>query len=370
MLVKEIQELLHVSSHTLRYYEKMGLLKPKRDQNGYRNYSQEDVLKIKKILFLRELDLSLDDIQKIINHEIEFQTVLKNHLKHLDQKISSLQYIKDICLDLKDQEIPLLDTIVEENVLANQQIDHQELKKCFEKVINYIKPLKTVVIGYRIDSNSFLGSLLFVIILSIVVGSGLAIGLPISIAYLNQQFINSNLKPLPTFTTNLTMTLIAIGICFILLMLMMAYHCGKQKYLELTENNISVCSLEYQSRWSILKGMISKNYYKGNLNYSYQDVIKVNISLLFNTLPAYRVGNYRTYNLHFYTLFNDGNKFEIDSGLYFGEKYQDAYRILVQKEVPIETTDEIISFLNQDELKMYDYFENIYHLNSSKSKKL
>ena len=38
MQIKEVQEKLKISSYTLRYYEKMGLIQPYRDENGYRNY--------------------------------------------------------------------------------------------------------------------------------------------------------------------------------------------------------------------------------------------------------------------------------------------------------------------------------------------
>ena len=46
MQIKEVQEKLKISSYTLRYYEKMGLIQPYRDENGYRNYNEEDVHKI------------------------------------------------------------------------------------------------------------------------------------------------------------------------------------------------------------------------------------------------------------------------------------------------------------------------------------
>jgi len=46
MQIKEVQEKLKISSYTLRYYEKMGLIQPYRDENGYRNYNEEDIHKI------------------------------------------------------------------------------------------------------------------------------------------------------------------------------------------------------------------------------------------------------------------------------------------------------------------------------------
>lgn len=51
MKIKEAQEKLDISSYTLRYDEKMKLIKPYRDENGYRNYSEDDIKTLKKIRF-------------------------------------------------------------------------------------------------------------------------------------------------------------------------------------------------------------------------------------------------------------------------------------------------------------------------------
>ena len=61
MQIKEVQEKLKISSYTLRYYEKMGLIQPYRDENGYRNYSEEDIHKIERIMFLRDINVPIED---------------------------------------------------------------------------------------------------------------------------------------------------------------------------------------------------------------------------------------------------------------------------------------------------------------------
>ena len=53
MQIKEVQEKLKISSYTLRYYEKMGLIQPYRDENGYRNYNEEDIHNRKNYVFKR-----------------------------------------------------------------------------------------------------------------------------------------------------------------------------------------------------------------------------------------------------------------------------------------------------------------------------
>ena len=40
-----------------------------------------------------------------------------------------------------------------------------------------------------------------------------------------------------------------------------------------------------------------------------------------------------------------------------------VYQILRNKNIDIQASDEVIDFFEQDELKLYDFFENIYHKN-------
>ena len=55
MKIKQAEELAGISSKNIRFYEEQGLLQPKRSENGYRNYSIEDVELLKCIKFLRKL---------------------------------------------------------------------------------------------------------------------------------------------------------------------------------------------------------------------------------------------------------------------------------------------------------------------------
>ena len=52
MTIKEIEKVLGIPRATVRFYEKEGLLAPCRTENGYRDYSDEDVKKLKKIIFV------------------------------------------------------------------------------------------------------------------------------------------------------------------------------------------------------------------------------------------------------------------------------------------------------------------------------
>lgn len=66
--VKKLASLAGVSVRTLHYYDKLGLLKPRyRQENGYRHYDEDSIIRLQQIMFFRELGFSLDEVGKIIS---------------------------------------------------------------------------------------------------------------------------------------------------------------------------------------------------------------------------------------------------------------------------------------------------------------
>lgn len=67
MKIKEVSDISGLSVRTLHYYDKMGLLTPKRNSNNeYREYTQEDLETLQQILFFKECGFSLIKIKQII----------------------------------------------------------------------------------------------------------------------------------------------------------------------------------------------------------------------------------------------------------------------------------------------------------------
>ena len=67
MLIGELARELGVSTKTLRHYERIGLLpEAGRTENGYRVYGEDAVLQARRIVKLRQLDLSLDAIRGLL----------------------------------------------------------------------------------------------------------------------------------------------------------------------------------------------------------------------------------------------------------------------------------------------------------------
>lgn len=82
---KELAEISGVSTRTLRYYDQIGLLCPKRaDENNYRVYGKREVDLLQQILFYRELGIGLKEISDILNApDFNAQSALTSHLSEL-----------------------------------------------------------------------------------------------------------------------------------------------------------------------------------------------------------------------------------------------------------------------------------------------
>lgn len=89
-------KLANVTERTIRYYDKIGLLKPSFVmENGYRRYTQSDLLKLQKILSLKHMGFSLDEIYPMVSKEQNIKESFSMQIDLLDSQIKHLQVIKD-----------------------------------------------------------------------------------------------------------------------------------------------------------------------------------------------------------------------------------------------------------------------------------
>lgn len=108
--IKEAEELTGISRQNIRYYEKMGLLNPKRDAgNGYRKYDEEDIERLKAILLFRKLDMPLEEIRKLLDHEIDLQQALDTQKVYLQQEKQKLEAALAFCDTIQEQDLAELD---------------------------------------------------------------------------------------------------------------------------------------------------------------------------------------------------------------------------------------------------------------------
>lgn len=84
MPIQQVARLAGTTSRTLRHYDSIGLLRPARTgANGYRLYGSAELIRLQRILLLRQLGLGLAQIADALNAHGDEATALRTHLEWL-----------------------------------------------------------------------------------------------------------------------------------------------------------------------------------------------------------------------------------------------------------------------------------------------
>lgn len=105
MNTKQVEEIVGLSRQNIRYYEKEGLLTPNREEgNSYRDYSEEDIRRLKIIKMLRMLDMPLKEIERVLKNQISIQEAVTLRQREILEHQKQLQAAIDICNQLKKEK--------------------------------------------------------------------------------------------------------------------------------------------------------------------------------------------------------------------------------------------------------------------------
>lgn len=88
--IKEIEQKTGMTRANIRYYEAEGLIHPQRRENGYREYTAENVDALLKIKLLRSMDISLEDIRRLQAGETTLQETAQTQIAILSEKRDTL----------------------------------------------------------------------------------------------------------------------------------------------------------------------------------------------------------------------------------------------------------------------------------------
>ncbi|WBW97843.1 MerR family transcriptional regulator [Oceanirhabdus sp. W0125-5] len=121
MRISEVSQKYGISNDALRYYEKLGMLKPDRSM-GKREYSISDCNKIKSILQLKKLMFTLSEIKEIlevdqqVDSNISKGIIRDGDLERLKKIISDkFEYIRGLEQDIKTakEQLKAIETKIE-----------------------------------------------------------------------------------------------------------------------------------------------------------------------------------------------------------------------------------------------------------------
>ncbi len=97
MTIKELEERTGMLRANIRFYEEEGLLNPKRLANGYRDYSEEDVLTLERIKLLRQLQLDIGTIRMVQEGTLHLEQAMFAQLNKLEGDRVLIERAAEVC---------------------------------------------------------------------------------------------------------------------------------------------------------------------------------------------------------------------------------------------------------------------------------
>ena len=141
MTIKELEQQLEIPRATIRFYEKENLISPKRGGNSYREYSEEDVETLRKIIILRKIGLSVADIKNLLDGNLSLQPVLEKNISELQTQIKELEGAVSVCkiMQNRNEEVSDLDTNLYWNEIEEKEKAGLKFKEILNDVIEFEK---------------------------------------------------------------------------------------------------------------------------------------------------------------------------------------------------------------------------------------
>lgn len=94
MRLNEVIKQVDLSKRAIKFYEEKGLLKTKRDSNGYRNYTDKDISLLKEISSYRKMGIGLSDIKGILNDKSVLKQILIEKKKEITISQNELEALE------------------------------------------------------------------------------------------------------------------------------------------------------------------------------------------------------------------------------------------------------------------------------------
>ncbi|MGX7264938.1 MerR family transcriptional regulator [Enterococcus crotali] len=138
--VQQAAAILNIPKSTLRYYDKVDLLKPTRKENGYRIYKELDLIMIKYIVVMKYGEFNLEETQlvlKMIGTETTASCREKTELL-----IESKKKVFQAKIDYYKQMLSLFEKIPEINDLNLEK--ENEIDRYIEEIYHMISENGTI----------------------------------------------------------------------------------------------------------------------------------------------------------------------------------------------------------------------------------
>lgn len=103
MDIREVERSTGLERANIRFYEKEGLIQPKRRENGYRDYTAEDVKTLLRVKLLRRLMLSVEEIRSLQEAQVDLGVLLDQKMEELREKQRELAAAQRVCERIREE---------------------------------------------------------------------------------------------------------------------------------------------------------------------------------------------------------------------------------------------------------------------------
>ena len=98
MRIKEVEDLVGITKKNIRFYEKEGLLTPGRElENSYRDYTEDDLRRLRVIKLLRKLDMPISAISDVLEERQSLPEALHLHSLLLEEQRCGIVNAQRVC---------------------------------------------------------------------------------------------------------------------------------------------------------------------------------------------------------------------------------------------------------------------------------
>ncbi|UWR03962.1 Cu(I)-responsive transcriptional regulator [Ruegeria conchae] len=110
MNIGDVAERSGLPAKTIRYYEDIGFIKPRRGLNGYRHFDEKELHKLAFIGRARSLGFTIEDCRSLLalyedkeRASADVKEIAKQNLKEIDDKIADLKAMHETLSHLIDE---------------------------------------------------------------------------------------------------------------------------------------------------------------------------------------------------------------------------------------------------------------------------
>lgn len=123
----QVEKLIGITRKAIEYYEEKNLIRPLKENNGYREYSENDINTLYKINIFRKLGISITDIKKLLDNDVKLDS---NYVRNMQIK-----------MEIENKKRALLKKVIlgdelekinkELNIIEKQENLYTRLMNCF-----------------------------------------------------------------------------------------------------------------------------------------------------------------------------------------------------------------------------------------------